>query len=306
MVRVGTANTYNGVTTAIMNKLVDQVTAQNQVTSGKIARDLAGYGGKAQTLAANYTARSKTESSISVLEDVGRQLDSQDLFMNKALDAATAAKQAITQAVGRASGVNLMTELQIQFGSLVGALNGQHEGKYLFSGSKFDTKSVSISNLSDLGAVPVSSVFQNDNLAQISQFDGESSIKIGVLASDFGTAIMTAFKNIQDYVNANGDFSDPLTTAQNTFLTSQIAVFETARSSMTTQTARNGQINANVQTNLNTQNKRRDFYESVIGDISDVNEAEAISRVQRAQAAVQASTEVFNALKSSSLLNFLR
>lgn len=306
MVRIGTANTYNGVTTAIMNKLVDQVTAQNQVTTGKIARDLAGYGGKAQTLAANNTARAKTESSISVLEDVGRQLDSQDLFMNKALDAATAAKQAITQAVGLASGANLMTELQIQFASLVGALNGQHEGKYLFSGSKFDTKSVNISNLSELGPVTVASIFQNDDLAQTSQFDGESTIKIGVLASDFGTAIVTAFKNIQDYVNANGDFSDPLTAAQNTFLTSQIAVFDTARSSMTTQTARNGQINANVQTNLNTQNKRRDFYESVIGDISDVNEAEAISRVQRAQAAVQASTEVFNALKSSSLLNFLR
>ena len=75
MVRVGTANSYNGVTTAIMNKLVDQVTAQNQVTTGNIAGDLAGYGGKAQTLAANNTARAKTESAISVLEDVGRQLD---------------------------------------------------------------------------------------------------------------------------------------------------------------------------------------------------------------------------------------
>ena len=249
MVRVGTANTYNGVTTAIMNKLVDQVTAQNQVTSGKIAGDLAGFGAKAHTLVANNTARARTESSISVLDDVARRLDSQDLYMTKALDAATAAKQAITQAMGLSSGVNLLTELQIQFGNLVGALNGEHEGNYLFSGSKFDTRSVNVSNLADLGAVTVASVFQNDNLAQTSQFDGESTITIGVLASDFGTAIMTAFKNIQDYVNLNGDFSDPLTTAQSTFLTSQIAVFDTARSSMTSQTARNGQINANVQPN---------------------------------------------------------
>ena len=306
MVRVGTANSYNGVTTAIMNKLVDQVTAQNQVTTGKIAGDLAGYGGKAQTLAANNTARAKTESAISVLEDVGRQLDSQDLFMNKALDSATAAKQAILNAVGLASGVNLLNELQIQFGNLVAALNGQHEGRYLFSGSKFDTKPVNVANLSDLGAVTAASVFQNDDLAQTSQFDGTSTIKIGFLANDLGTKLMTAFKNVQDFVNANGDFSDPLTAAQSTFLTSQITIFDTARLDLTNQTARNGQLNANVQTNLTAQNKRRDFYESVIGDVSNVNEAEAISKVQRAQAAVQASTEVFNALKSSSLLNFLR
>ena len=176
----------------------------------------------------------------------------------------------------------------------------------MFSGSKFDTKPVNVANLADLGAVTVASVFQNDDLAQTSQFDGASTIKVGFLASDLGTGIMTAFKNIQDYVIANGDFSDPLTAAQNTFLTSQIAIFDAARLDLTNQVGRNGQLNANVQTNLVAQNKRRDFYDNVIGDVSDVNEAEAISKVQRAQAAVQASTEVFNALKSSSLLNFLR
>ena len=52
--------------------------------------------------------------------------------------------------------------------------------------------------------------------------------------------------------------------------------------------------------------RSRDFYDGVIGQISDVNEAEAISRVGRAKVAVQASAEVFNALKASSLLNYLR
>jgi len=306
MVRIGTARSFDTVTTAIMGKLFDQVTAQNQVSSGKIAQDLSGYGVKAQSLAATNSARAKTESSISVLEDVGRQLDSQDLYMTKLGDSAGAAKQAIINAVALGSGVTVLKELQIQFSNVVDALNAQHEGKYLFSGSKFDTKAVNVSNLYDLGPVTVASVFQNDDLALTSQFDGASTITTGFLASDLGTQIMTAFKNIQDYVDLNGDFSSPLTTAQSTFLTSQITVFETARSGITYQTAANGAINANVQSNLKTQNDRRDFYDGVIGQISDVNEAEAISRVQRAQAAVQASAEVFNALKSSSLLNFLR
>ncbi len=306
MVRIGTARSFDNATTAIMAKQFDQVTAQNQVSSGKIAQDLSGYGVKAQSLAATNSARAKTDSSISVLEDVGRQLDSQNLFMTKLGDSANEAKQAIINAVALGSGVTVLKELQIQFSNVVDALNAQHEGKYLFSGSKFDTKAVNVTNLSDLGPVTVASVFQNDDLPLTSQFDGGSTITTGFLASDLGTQIMTAFKNIQDYVDLNGDFSSPLTTAQSTFLTSQIDVFETARSGITYQTAANGAINANVQTNLKTQNDRRDFYDGVIGQISDVNEAEAISKVQRAQYAVQASAEVFNALKASSLLNFLR
>lgn len=306
MVRIGTANSYSGVTTTIMNKLVDQVKAQNQVTTGKLAGDLSGFNGRAQTLVATQSARAKTDSFIASLEDTRRQLETQDLFMTRMADATTTAKQAVIQAIGLASGANLLTELKIQFGDIVGALNAQHEDRYLFSGSNFNTKPVNIATLADLGATTVASVFDNDDLAQSNQFDGSSTITIGFLANDLGTPIMTAFKNIQDYVNINGDFTDPLTTAQSTFLTSQIAVFETARSSITNQTAENGALNKNVQANLTRQTHRRDFYDSVIGQISDVNEAEAISKVQRARDAVQASTEVFNALKSSSLLNFLR
>ena len=142
MVRIGTARSFDNATTAIMAKQFDQVTAQNQVSSGKIAQDLSGYGVKAQSLAATNSARAKTDSSISVLEDVGRQLDSQNLFMTKLGDSANEAKQAIINAVALGSGVTVLKELQIQFSNVVDALNAQHEGKYLFSGSKFDTKAV--------------------------------------------------------------------------------------------------------------------------------------------------------------------
>ena len=211
MVRIGTAHSFDTVTMAILAKQSDQVTAQNQVASGKIAPDLSGYGVKAQSLAATNSARIKTDSRITVLEDIGRQLDSQNLYMTKLGDSAGEAKLALLNAIAVGSGVTVLKEMQIQFSNVVEALNAQHEGKYLFSGSKTDTKSVNVSNLSDLGAVTVASVFQNDDLPLTSQFDGSSTITTGFLASDLGTQVMTAFKNIQDYVNANGDFSTPLT-----------------------------------------------------------------------------------------------
>ena len=44
----------------------------------------------------------------------------------------------------------------------------------------------------------------------------------------------------------------------------------------------------------------------MMGNVTDVDVAEAISRLQMAQTAVQASAQVFQGLQSSSLLNFLR
>ena len=44
----------------------------------------------------------------------------------------------------------------------------------------------------------------------------------------------------------------------------------------------------------------------MVGDVSGVDMAEAISKLQLAQFSVQAAAEVFNTLRDSSLLNYLR
>jgi flagellar hook-associated protein 3 FlgL len=306
MIRVATTNNFNSVTSSIMQKMVDQVTAQNQVLTGKLASDLSGYSGKAETLAATTTMRAQSVSAISVMEDLSRKLDAQNLAMEKIGDASKTAKQAILDAIGGGSGQVLMTQLQAQFGSMVDGLNFQHEGKYLFAGTKVDTKPIAITDMAALGAGPVASVFLNDDLAETSQIDGPPAMKTGVLADGLGSKLMAAFKNIQDYFNANGDFSNPLTTTQESFLRIQVSVFDDAQRDIVNQTAINGAINASLDASLTAQNNRRDWLDGVIGQVSDVNAADAISRLKQAQNAIEGATQVFNALKASSLLNFLR
>jgi flagellar hook-associated protein 3 FlgL len=46
--------------------------------------------------------------------------------------------------------------------------------------------------------------------------------------------------------------------------------------------------------------------EGLIGDVSNVDVAEAVSRLAQAQTALQASAQVFATLKDTSLLNLLR
>jgi flagellar hook-associated protein 3 FlgL len=58
-----------------------------------------------------------------------------------------------------------------------------------------------------------------------------------------------------------------------------------------------------AQTDLSNQ---ADTLTSMVGGITDVDMAEAISRLQQAQTTVQASAQVFNTLSQSSLLNLLQ
>ena len=56
---------------------------------------------------------------------------------------------------------------------------------------------------------------------------------------------------------------------------------------------------------MDTQEARRSMLEGMVGGITDVDMAEAISRLQQAQTTVQASAQVFSTLSQSSLLKLL-
>jgi flagellar hook-associated protein 3 FlgL len=56
---------------------------------------------------------------------------------------------------------------------------------------------------------------------------------------------------------------------------------------------------------MDTQDARKSMLEGMIGGVTDVDMAEAISRLEQARTTVQATAQVFNALTQSSLLTLL-
>ena len=84
-----------------------------------------------------------------------------------------------------------------------------------------------------------------------------------------------------------------------------VAQFDSAREDATTAGARNGAVLKRLEGTKTDLSGRLDTMQNLMGKITDVDMADAISRLQNAQIAVQASAEVFNTLRQSSLLNFL-
>jgi len=305
MDRVTTFSSYNAVITALMNSELRLNQANVQVSSGKIASDLKGFGGNAEALTAAQTLKTRVDTFVQNTQNLSNKLDSQNLALTQVADAGSGARQAIATAVASGNAAGLMSTLQSYFGQAAGGLNSQYNGHYLFAGGKVDVAPVAAKNLTDLTTTPPpGGVFQNDQLAPTSQLDESTTLQTGMLADAVGTNLFNAFAAIEAYDQGpGGPLTGNLTTAQQLFLTSQLPTFDAANRGMTGTVAANGLVQNRVSQSLSTQQDRQTLLKTTIGSITDVDMAEAASRLNQAQVALQAAAKIFASLQNSTLLS---
>ena len=307
MNRVATANSYSTVLANLMQAQVRQQDANAQVSSQKNASDLKGYARQAETLLATRSIQAKVEGYLAQGDVLTSRLEAQNLALTQIADSAQSARQAIAEALASGRGEALMGEISAWFSSAADSLNAKYGGRYLFSGGQVDTPATTATKITDLTAgPPVTAMFQNDGLTPVSQLDESTTIETGFLASDIGTSVFSAFQQMQAWVEANGDFTGKLTPAQETFLQGMLDDFDTARSTATDYAARNGLIQNRVDKILSNQEDRKTMLEGMVGSITDADMPLAITKLEQAQVAVQASAQVFNMLSQSSLLGLLK
>ena len=306
MQRISTADSYAAVIANMQQAQTQLSTASNQISSGETATDLQGYAAHAETLTAMQTVNNQVTGYLSNDSILANKLTTQDTGLQQVAGAATGASQAINSAIANNTGDTLMQSLEIQFQSATEGLNSTYNGEYVFAGGQVTTPPVSASSMSALAAVPIASIFQNDQQVTTSQIDQNTTVQTGFLASTLGTPLMTAFQAIQNFANGpNGPFTGQLTATQVTFLQGQIASLNTAAGTLNGQAAQNGGVQAqltNTQTDLTDQ---QNTLGTMIGNIAAANVAQATANLQEAQLAIQASAQVFLALQNTSLLAVL-
>lgn len=306
MNRVATGNNYSSVLGDLMRAQVRQSEANAQVSSGKTASDLKGFARQAETLLATRSIQTKVEGFLTQGKILTSRLESQNLALSQTAEAATGARQAIAEALATGRGEALMSELSSWFSSAADSLNAKFGGRYLFAGGQVDSPPVTADSMADLTSQPtVAAFFNNDALVPTNQLDESTTIQSGFLADQLGTGLFDAFRQVQDFVDLNGTFTGQLTATQTTFLQGMLDDFDAAGVDLTDATARNGLTQNRVDKTMAVQTDRQSMLEGMVGGITDVDMAQAISRLQQAQTTVQASAQVFNSLSQSSLLNLL-
>jgi flagellar hook-associated protein 3 FlgL len=307
MERISTGQTYQSALLNILSAGARQTEAQNQVSTGKIADDLKGYGVHSDTLTGMKSFAARLDSYIGNAKILAPALEVQDQTLSEASDAATGARAAVADAIASGNADGLMSALQGRLSQAVDALNTQYQGRYMFAGGQTDTKPVAAAQLADLTAAPtIASLFRNDQLKVASRLDDSVVIPTGFLASDVGNDVLTAFKAIQTiHEGPLGPLSGRLTEAQTAALTAALPGFDTAFGTLNEAVAVNGVQQNRVDSVQSSLEDRQNAVSGVLAGLTDVDMAEAVSRLQLAQTAMQASAQAFATLQGSSLLQAL-
>lgn len=306
MNRISTSGNYSVVLANLTLAQQRQLTAGQQVSSQKLAQDLKGYAGKAETLTAMQAVKAKVDGLLDQNKILGARFADQDTALNQLTDSAQAGRDAIADALASGRVDTLMQQMGGAFSDATTALNTKSQGTYLFAGGQVTTQPFTATSMSDLTSGPaLTTFFHNDQYVSSNKLDENATINGGMLASNLGSGLMQAFKDIQAYQDANGPFTGDMTTAQRTFLESELSKFDTEHTNLINSTAQNGQVAKRIDAAGVALSNRSDSLEGMLGDVTNVNMADAVSRLQASQIAVQASAQVFTTLQNSSLLNYL-
>ena len=306
MNRVATFGNYQSALLQLMAAQSRGEEAQNKVNTKKNATDLVGFGRGSETISALKSSQTRIQGFIDTSKTVADRLTTQDLALDRVADAATAARQAIANAIAAGRLDGLMAELESQFQVAQDGLNMKHQGKYLFSGGAIDQRPTNVADLNALTALPATAdAFKNDQLKQTSWLDEAVTMDTGFLASDIGQALFDVFRDVQTF-HQGTPLTGQMTDAQRTFLTAQMTRFETAAKGVVDVQARNGAMQARVDTLIETHETRKISVDTILSGKTDANMAEAVTELAMAQIAIQASAQVISQLRQVSLLDYLR
>lgn len=305
--RITTASYYSAVLADLMNAQSRENIANQQVATGKLGNDLMSFGSQTRNIIAAQTVKARVDGMVSQLNNLQVKMNFQQSAVQQISDVAGQLKNSLTNAMATGQGDSIMNDLQSFFSQTAQALNTQYGGDYLFSGGQSQTKPFTATALSDLTTQPSTAYFFKDgNLVPTSQIDDSTSIQTGFLATTLGKSLMDSFQSIEAFQqSAAGNFGGPLTNAQQTFLTSAVTQLNTVINSTTQTTAQGGDMQARVKTAITAQTDRQATLTTSLGDMTDVNMAQAAANLTQAQTAVQASAQVFMTLKGMTLLNYL-
>ncbi len=307
MNRVGSFSQNQALTADLMRLNQQQFKTQAQISSGKVATQFADLPKEASVLVSARGVEAKLSQYTTAAEEARTRIDLQNVHLEGLSTAGDDLRQAVNTAVATEKGTVLMDSLSRVFETAASLLNTQFDGKYIYGGTQTDQPPVTSNQIGDLvAATNATDLFVNNDLKPSVTVDDGLTVEYGVLADEAGGDLFAALKRIADYnAGPNGPFGEHLTPDQKDFLQGELAGIKSAASSVNGELARNGLNYQDVDRAISRHEAGDVFIKGFISDIEDVDLAEAISRLNNNQLAVEASTRVLADLNRVSLLDFL-
>lgn len=307
MTRVSSFGNQQVMLTSLLNRQSTVFKDQMQITTGKKEENYSGLASEISTLLGAKTVFGQTQGYLRAATHVSRFLRTNDIQLENMVRNTQNVRDTLLEAIAQNQTFALDELLGEAFSSMVSALNTNIGGVFVFSGARSDVPPVSGSQISDLvAAASVSDLFQNDQHRPSARIGQNTLMEYGLLADEVGQEVFQVFKNIADFsAGPLGPLSGQLDAVQLAFLKGEMANLDTSLENLRVLVARNGTRQKNVDNFISEHKNQEVFLEVFISDIEDVNVAEAITRLNNDQIALEASYKITSELTRLSLLDFI-
>lgn len=278
---------------------------QVQVSTGKIGLDYAALGRDSQRLVSLEGERVRADAFVDRNRVVDLRLQKMETVVAQITEAASEAKSVLVSAGHHYNAAELDLDGQMQglLETVAGLLNSEHNGRSLFAGGRTDTAPV------DLSALPADGEFLADT-ADTFYYEGDDqvlrhrasdtlSVDYGVTASESGFETLIRGLKIAQTV----DNSDPDGARQR--VDRALELINQAIDELPDVRGRIGGSRAVLEEETVRMEDFRLALDESIGDLENVDLAEAISRLSEHEAQMQAALAALAQLRQVTLTNFL-
>lgn len=277
---------------------------QVQVSTGKVGQDYAAIGRDSKRLVSLEAERSRADHFIGTNQVVDLRLQKMESVVAQVTELASEVRTFLVNAghFENAQELDIQGRMDGFLQTLSGLLNSEQNGRTLFSGGATDTPPV------DLDQLPADGEFL-DTADQL-YYDGDSQVLnhrvSDTLSVNYGaTAADPAFENLIRglKIAETVDTSDPEATRQRLD-----RAMELVNGALDGLPDVRGRIGSSRSILRQESNRMKDFtlaLDQSVGDLENIDFAEAISRLGEEQAQLQASMAALSRLRQVTLTNFL-
>jgi len=305
--RVGTFASTQLLLSQIQRAESNLNTTDQQVASGKLADNYSGYGDKTALMEAARSSAARADANVASAQQASTRLDLQDSLLSQLGEVAQNVRETLTKAAADQDATSLMTTLQGYFAQAVQILNSKDANGYIFGGDNNQVPPVTVSDLSQLGSMfGVSGAFANGSVKTSVRVGDNETVQVGLLASDIGTQLFSLFQQVQQFDSGfNGPFNAKTSASQQSFLEGTIQTAANAATGVNAEAAGNGIRYKQVQDSITQLQSTSTVYKGFVSNLEDVDMAQALSKLQQNQVALQAAFQMTSTLNQISLLNYL-
>ena len=291
--------------------------SQLQVATGKKSQVFSGISEDTSRLLNLKNELAKSQQFVTGIDTVEKRLSLMNFGLEQIDEISREMRSLLRSALNgdAADTINLQQLSQQFLDQVVELLNLRDDSRFLFSGGKTDSKPVDLTNGTYTAPTPPpfdstvdTGYYEGDSTIQEIRIDDGVVVQYGILATE--SAFEKVIRSLDNV--AQTTFSSPVTAAEQQVINDAIALLtEATENNGTDKTV--GELAADVALDMRLIDSQKDkhnefinFAVESIGDIENVDTAEAVATLNFQQVQLEASFQIIARIGSLTLNDFLR